>query len=125
MSLQAITAGILAIKGLGMLTSLIRRPETQEIAQRLESGEPVSEAEFNALIAELLEAAKAAGESDTHPTRAQELVESLIEERDELSPMLFETLDADGSGAIDGSELLHLQRLVSHLHRLIPTASSA
>jgi hypothetical protein len=124
MSLEALAIGTLALRGLGELTRLIRGIGDTEVAERLQSGEPLSQAEFEGLLDRILEIARGSGDEGT-ATEAEGLVAALTEADETLSPMLFEMLDADGSGEIDGQELLSLQRLVSHLQRGLPESAAA
>jgi hypothetical protein len=124
MSLEALALGTLALRGLGELTRLIRGFGDTEVSERLSSGEPLSQAEFEALLDRILEIARETGD-ESAAAEAEGLIGALTEADESLSPMLFEVLDADGSGEIDGEELLSLQRLVSHLQRGLPESTAA
>lgn len=124
MSLEALAIGTLALRGLGELTRFIRGLGDSEISERVNSGEPLSQAEFEGLLDRILEIARGSGDEGT-VAEAEGLVAALTEADKSLSPMLFEMLDADGSGEIDGQELLSLQRLVSHLQRGLPESTAA
>ncbi|MBN1476875.1 hypothetical protein JXA47_08980 [Candidatus Sumerlaeota bacterium] len=122
MSLEALALGTLALRGLGELTRLIRGMRDSEVSERLSSGDPLSQAEFEVLLDRILEIARGTGDEGA-AAEAEGLIGALTEDDETLSPMLFEMLDADGSGEIDGEELLSLQRLVSHLQRGLPEST--
>ena len=104
-----------------MLARLLRGSEGQEVAQRLQSEEPLTEAQFTALFERLVAAAEAAQEQrSSHPCQAEKMITALAEAGDALSPVIFRALDADGSGALEGNELLHLRRLASHIQSALP-----
>jgi hypothetical protein len=123
MSLEAIAAGLVAMKGLSLIASLLRGPETQALASRLQSGESLSEAEFNALFQKLVEAAREreaeAKTTASPPSETEEMLATLVEKERALSPLLFRTLDADGNGELEGQELKHLERLVGQIQRAL------
>lgn len=128
MSLQAVTAGLLALRGLSLLERLVQGLGQRAVADRLQSGEPLSQPEFEALIDRLLDAARIAAEpSGTTPaplSEREELIASLVRGERSLTPLLFRTLDADGSGAIEGRELAHLQRLVSQIREALGASAA-
>lgn len=118
MSLEVLAAGALALKGISMLGNLLRGSDAAEAAESLQGDDSLTQAEFEELIAQLVEAAEK-GTSGQGGADAETLT-ALLESEQSLAPLLFQALDADGSGMIEGDELKPLQSLISEVQRELP-----
>jgi hypothetical protein len=124
--MELLTAGLAALKGLSLLTDLIREP--REASGRRGTGSPLTEAEFERLLGRLLAADRKASASGVRSGADANADESLTARREServLGPLLFRTLDADGNGLLEGQELRGLRRLVSHLDGAVPPGRRA
>jgi hypothetical protein len=97
--MNAITGGLLALKGLSLLTDLVRSARD---SQRTPNPS-VTEAQFEQLLGRMMSAG-----GDSAATK---------ESRRALSPILFRQLDHDGNGLLEGRELTALDRMLSQVHR--------
>jgi len=123
MGLETFAAAALAFRGLGALTSLFGRlggsGESTAVQAALAKGEPVSRADFDALLSELMGLAENAG-AERDARGETKSLRALAEHQQTLSPMLFDALDRDGNGTLEGEELRGLQRFVGQVGDQLP-----
>lgn len=128
MSLEVMTAGMLALRGLGMIRDLLQGDRIQRVANELTGAQSLTEAEFHDLMAEVLgvlgEGTGEDGDASSQFADGDAAADALRRGGEALSPLLFDALDRDGSGALEAGEIRGLQRLVARVADALDPAAA-